>query len=255
LPATDLALLLEAAEASARIAARHWGKSPDVWEKPGLGPFTQADLEIDAMLRAELRAARPDYGWLSEETEDAPERLAAERVFIVDPIDGTRAFLARERSFAHALAVTERGRVIAGVVHLPMLDLTFAATEGGGATLNGEAIRPSGRRELPGARVLIGATQLKPDFWPGGVPAVKRHFRPSLAYRFCLAAQGRFDAAITLRDAWEWDCAAADLIAREAGATVTTREKTPARYNQPRPALPGLIVAGPALHAEILARI
>lgn len=246
-------LLMDAARASGEIALRHFRRAPEVWEKPGLGPVSAADLEIDAMLRGELLAARPGYGWLSEESEDGPARLEAERVFIVDPIDGTRAFVAGEKSWAHSLALVERGRVIAGVVHLPMLERIYAAAAGSGARVNGTPIAPSARADLAGASVLANAAQLEPRHWPGGVPGFRRHFRPSLAYRLCLAAEGRFDAMLTLGNAWEWDLAAGDLIAREAGAVVTTREGVAAVYNNPRPQIPGMIAAGPALHAAILA--
>lgn len=256
MPERDLALLTEAALAAGKIALRHFGNAPEVREKPGgAGPVTIADLEIDGMLRGALMAARPDYGWLSEESEDTPERLAAARVFVIDPIDGTRAFIAGERAWAHSLAVVEAGRVIAGVVHLPLLERMYRAAAGGGATLNGTPIGVSERADLEDARVLTNAAQLDPRHWKGDAPRLERHMRPSLAYRLCLAAEGRFDAMLTFRDAWEWDVAAGDLIAREAGAVVTDRTGAPAVYNNPHPQVPGLIVAGPALHAAILARV
>jgi myo-inositol-1(or 4)-monophosphatase len=256
LPEPDLALLEAAAAAAAAIALRRFGRPQEVRDKPGgLGPVTEADLEIDRMLRAELVAARPDYGWLSEESADAPARLDAERVFVVDPIDGTRAFIAGQRAWAHALAVVERGRVVAGVVQLPALERTYAAAAGGGASLNGSPIATADRAELDDARVLASAAQLDPRHWRGGAPRLERHMRPSLAYRLCLAAEGRFDAMLTFRDAWEWDVAAGDLIAREAGAVVSDRTGAPTRYNNSHPQVPGLIVAGPALHAAILARV
>jgi myo-inositol-1(or 4)-monophosphatase len=255
LPEADLALLLDAARAASKIGLRHFGRAPETREKPGgHGPVTEADLEVDRMLRAELTAARPDYGWLSEETPDTPDRLGAERVFIIDPIDGTRAFIAGKKSWAHSLAVAERGRVIAGVVLLPAHDRVYAAAEGRGATLNGSPIGPTAREGLDGASVLANGGQFSDAHWPGGAPSVERHFRPSLAYRVCLAAEGRFDAMLTFRDTWEWDVAAGDLIAREAGAAVTTREGAPAIYNNPGAQIAGMVVAGPALHAEIMAR-
>ena len=94
--------------------------------------------------------------------------------------------------------------------------------------------------------MLANANQLVPGFWPGGVPRVGRHFRPSLAYRLCLVAEGHFDAMFTFRDTWEWDVAAGDLIAREAGALVTDRHGAALRYNAAQPLVPGLVVAGPA---------
>lgn len=252
MPGRDLALLIEAAHAAGEIALRHFGQSPRVWEKPGgHGPVTEADLAIDRMLLARLGAARPDYGWLSEESTDGRARAGAERVFILDPIDGTRAYVAGEKSWAHSLAVAEGGRVIAGVVHLPMLGRTYAAVAGGGARLNGAVIAASGRVEVAGARVLATGAQMAPAHWPRGVPEFERHYRPSLAYRLCLIAEGRFDAMLTFRDTWEWDVAAGDLICREAGAVVSTLGGVGLSYNNAVPLLPGVIAAGPALHARI----
>ena len=256
MPESDLALLIEAAEAAGAIARRHFDGAPKVWDKPdGFGPVTEADLEVNDMLGAVLRAARPGYGWLSEESPDDPARLDAARVFVIDPIDGTRAFVAGQKSFAHSLAVVEGGEVIAGVVHLPMLDRVYAARAGGGATLNGAPIRASGREELVGARLIGPAAMLDPRHWRGGPPEVAREFRPSLAYRLCLVAEGRFDAMLTFRPTWEWDVAAGGLIAREAGAGVRDTTGAAPRFNRPKPLLPGFLAAAPGLEAPLLARI
>jgi myo-inositol-1(or 4)-monophosphatase len=251
----DLALLEAAAREAGAIARARVGRPGAIVEKPGgHGPVSEVDLEIDRLLRTRLLAARPGYGWLSEETEDAPERLGAERVFIVDPIDGTRAFLAGEPTFSHSLAVAEAGRVVAGVVHLPMLERTYAAAAGRGAMLNGRRIAVSARSALEGARVLATRSQLDPALWPGGFPSVRRVFRTSVAFRLCMAAAGEGDVALSFRDTWEWDVAAGDLIAREAGAVVTDGAGRPIVYNRPQPKVGGIVVAGPALHAELMAR-
>jgi myo-inositol-1(or 4)-monophosphatase len=255
-PEPELALLRDAAEAAGAEALRFFGRSPETWDKPeGHGPVTAADIAVDGLLHRELTGARPGYGWLSEESDDDPARLAAERVFVVDPIDGTRAFIAGEKAWAVSLALAERGRIIAAVVHLPALGRTYAAAEGRGARRDGRPIAASPRATIDDARVLANAAHLDPRHWRGRPPRLERHFRPSLAYRLCLAAEGRFDAMLTFRDAWEWDVAAGDLIAREAGAVVTDRTGAAAVYNNPHPQVPGLIVAGPALHAAILARV
>ena len=256
MPGSDLDLLIEAARAAGEIAARHFGQGPETWDKGGgHGPVTEADLEIDRMLRAELTAARPDYGWLSEETPDSAARLTAERLFIVDPIDGTRAFIDGQRSFAHSLAVVERGRTIAGAVYLPMRDLLYAAAAGDGATLNGAPISASTRDRLGGADVLAARPQMEPRLWPGGVPPVIRHHRPSLAYRMCLVAEGRFDAMVTLRDSWEWDIAAGSLIVAEAGGAATDRTGTAFAFNSERARQAGVLAGGPVVHAGLLARL
>jgi myo-inositol-1(or 4)-monophosphatase len=256
LPGTDLALLAEAAESAGRIAMRFFGRNPETWDKGGgAGPVSEADLAIDRMLRGELLAARPGYGWLSEESEDDPARLGAERVFVVDPLDGTRAFLAGERTFALSLAVAEAGAITAAVVYLPALGRTYRAERGAGAERDGAAIAASRRERLAGASVLAPRHSVAPEWWPGGIPEIRRAFRSSIAYRLCLAAEGAFDAMLTLKDTWEWDVAAGSLIAAEAGAVVTTRAGEPPRFNKPQPRTAGMIAAPDPLHRAIMARL
>jgi myo-inositol-1(or 4)-monophosphatase len=252
--ASDLALLMAAAEAAGHIAMGHFRNDVEVWDKPGQGPVTAADLAIDRMLREELGGARPAYGWLSEESEGKDDRAARERVFIVDPIDGTRAFIGGEQGWGVALAVAERGRVVAAAMHLPARGETFAAALGQGATLNGAPIRASGREELQGASALAAKAQLKPELWPGGAPPVERHFRSSLAWRLCLVAQGRYDLMVTLRAAYEWDIAAGSLIATEAGAAVTDGDGGVLEFNRHPVRAPGVIVAPKPLHQALMER-
>jgi len=255
LPARDLTLLINAAAEAGRIAASYWTKNPRTWDKPGgHGPVTEADLEIDRMLRSELMAARPDYGWLSEETEDGPARLGRSRVFIVDPIDGTRSFIEGGRAFAHSLAVAEAGRIIAGVVFLPMMDRMFTAARGQGAHLNDTRLTASRLGDEPSAQILASRPNFTADHWPGGVPRATRTYRPSLAYRMALVGEGRFDGMVTFRDSWEWDIAAGALIASEAGAEVSDRDGAALIFNNPTPLLPGVITAGAPLHAALMAR-
>lgn len=253
MPGPDLALLLEAAAEAGDIALRFWRKAPQVWEKPDAqGPVTEADLAVNAALETRLRAARPEYGWLSEESADGPDRLARSRLFVLDPIDGTRSFIEGQESFSVAVAVVEAGRPVAGVVHLPAMGLTYAAEAGGAATCNGHVIAPRPLPDLP--QVLTNRTALDAEFWPGGVPRVQRNFRASLAWRFCLVAEGRFDALLSMRPAWEWDTAAGALIAERAGLVVSDAQGAPLQFNSAHPQAEGLIVALPALHADLLQR-
>ncbi len=251
MPESDLDLLLAAARKAGEIACRHWREDPQVWDKGVDGPVSEADFEVDEYLKSALGEARPDYGWLSEETPDEAGNRAARRIFVADPIDGTRAFIDGDRNWAHSIAVVENGVPIAGVVHLPAKQETYAAEAGGGATLNGTPIHASERRELTGATILAPRVSFDQQHWIGPVPHVERAFRPSLAYRLCLVAEGRYDGMMTLRPTWEWDVAAGTLIAMEAGATVTDRRGQPLRFNNPDPRLDGIIAAGAALHAEV----
>jgi myo-inositol-1(or 4)-monophosphatase len=249
---SDLDLLSDAARKAGEIAVGYWSGSNRVWDKSTDDPVSEADLAVDSYLRERLTAARPDYAWLSEETEDDSERLKAARVFIVDPIDGTRAFISGEKTWAHSLAIVEDGVPVVAVVHLPLRERLFAATKGGGATLNGEAIRHSGWSGGAPIRLLSNAASMDPRHWPSGQPPVQRSFRPSLAYRLCLVAQGRYDAMVTFRDSWEWDIAAGALIAAEAGARVTNRAGDPLSFNNDRPANHGVIAAAPEAYDALI---
>ena len=252
MPANDLALLIDADKAAAKIAMPYWRQAHKSWEKAeGAGPVTEADLAVDIFLKQTLLAARPDYGWLSEETEDDPARLSRDHSFIIDPIDGTRAFIAGERTWAHSLAVARHGMITAAVVYLPAHSKLYSASLAGGATLNGVPIRASQRRDLTDATILSAKSNLDPQHWPGGLPAVKRHFRASLAYRMALVAEGRFDAMLTLRNTWEWDVAAGSLLVQEAGGTVTDRHGLDPVFNNPTPLLPGILTAGPLIHGQL----
>lgn len=252
MPAADLALLKRVVAKAGETALRFTGPDAARWDKPGdAGPVTEADLAVNAVLRDKLRADRPEYGWMSEEDPDTAEREAAATLFVVDPIDGTRSFIDGSGTWAISVAIVTQGRPVAGVVMLPARGMVFAAAQGLGATLNDAPLTSSTRRALDGADLLVPRPALDPDFWPGGVPSVTRHHRPSLAYRLCLAAQGRFDAMLTLRDAWEWDIAAGTVIAAEAGCIVTDRNGDELTFNSARRQTPGVMVAPPALHAAL----
>ncbi len=254
--ATDLTLLIDAARQSGEIAKQYFQQSPAVTDKPdGAGPVTEGDLAVNAMLESFLQSARPDYGWLSEETEDSAVRLTTQRQFVIDPIDGTRAFIEGSNDWAHSLAIVEDGTPVAAAVYLPMHDMMFAAQRNAGATLNDAPIRVT-NSALDGATLLGAKPNFDERFWKGGIlPPVKRAFRSSLAYRLCLVAQGVFDSMITLRPSWEWDIAAGALVAAEAGATVTDQHGAALRFNNSHPQVPGVLTAGAELHIDLLARL
>ncbi len=252
---SDLTLIADAARAAGDIARRYWQQKPQVWEKDeGAGPVTEADLAINDMLADRLRTARPDYGWLSEETPDDAARLKADPVFILDPLDGTRAFIAGERTFAHSIAVAVAGRVIAAAVFLPITDRLYTATRHGPALCNGAPLAVSSPRTVNNATLLTAKRNMAPEHWKAGrVPPVKRDFRASLAYRLCLVAEGRFDAMLSPGPTWEWDIAAGALIAERAGARVTDRSGGGLVFNRPDPRTPGVIAAGVLVHDALVA--
>jgi myo-inositol-1(or 4)-monophosphatase len=253
--ASDLALIRAAAIAAGEVAQAVRRKGLTTISKADGTPVTNADLEVDALLKDQLTRARPDYGWLSEETADDPIRLTRERLFVVDPIDGTRSYLKDRPWWAVSIAVVEAHRPVAGVVHAPDVAETYEAASGQGARLNGAPIAPSGAAAIEGASMLADAKLFAHPAWPEPWPAMRIESRNSIAYRLCLVACGAFDAALALSAKSEWDLAAADLIATEAGCRVTTHRGRPFAYNGVVPRAPSLVCAGPALHRLILRRV
>ena len=223
------------------------------WDKDeGAGPVTEADLAVNAYLEDTLQAARPDYGWLSEETEDSEARLKKSRAFVIDPIDGTRSFIEGSTTWAHSIAVVEDGRPVAAVVYLPLRQKLYAAALGQGATLNGKAIMASQRRKLEGSELLAARPAFEPHNWKSAPPDLKRAYRPSLAYRLALVAEGRYDGMLTLRRSWEWDIAAGALLITEAGAQVSDRKGADLRFNKSDPASNGVVASSANIHAELI---
>ena len=252
---TDLDLILEAAREAGALAVSAREKGLKIWSKDGGSPVTDADLAVDALLKERLEAARPDYGWLSEETADDPARLTTTRQFVVDPIDGTAAYLKGKPWFAVSIAVVENGRPIAGVVYAPALDELYAATADGPATLNGAPIAPGSATTLDDAAMLGDAKMFVHPSWPTPWPPMRVESRNSIAYRLCLVAAGAFDAAVALSPKNEWDLAAADLICERAGAVLTDHLGRAFSYNRAIPLLPSVVCANRALHPLILSRV
>lgn len=202
--------------------------------KSGGSPVSEADYAVDRFLRERLSALVPEAGWLSEETADSPDRLQRERVFIVDPIDGTRGFIKGDLRWSISMALVEGGRPRVAVLHLPALGRTFEAVAGAGAWMNGEPLAASSRTTLSGG--LIAGPQALLDCVNETGLQIKRDPRtPSLAYRLARVAAAEIDAAVASTDAWDWDIAAADLIVHEAGGLLTDLEGRAPIYNSTLP--------------------
>lgn len=211
----DLELLRSTAVAAGIIASSYFRKDVKSWTKENSSPVSEADIIVDRFLAANLLQARPDYGWLSEETADNPSRLDCERVFVVDPIDGTRAFLRGEDYWTVSLAVVERGVPVAGVVYAPARDELYDACRGGGARMNGEPLVRSRRAGAPPLIPAPGAVHQ--EMQASGLTYTRGPAYPSLAYRLVQVATGRLDAAVARRGAQDWDIAGAAVILSECG--------------------------------------
>jgi myo-inositol-1(or 4)-monophosphatase len=253
--AADLALIRDAARAAGAQALRLREAGLTTRYKADRTPVTNADLALDADLKTQLMGARPDYGWLSEETADNADRLTRGRVFVVDPIDGTRAFVKAKPWWSVCVAVVEAGRPVAGVVFAPQLEEMFEAVAGGGARLNGAPIRAQDREAIEGCAMLADPALFAHSDWPAPWPPMRVESRNSIAYRLCSVARGEFDATLALSSKAEWDVAASALIAIEAGCVVTDDLGRAFAYNQVNPSSRGLVCAGATLHQLILERL
>jgi myo-inositol-1(or 4)-monophosphatase len=254
LPESDVTLLERVVREAGVIARDIFERPHQTWNKKDGSLVTEADIAVNRYLSERLRTARPDYAWLSEESEDDPARLTASRVFVIDPIDGTLAFVRRRPHFTICAAVVENGLPVAGAVYNPMTDESFAAAKGEGARLNGAAIRVTARSSLEGCRMQASKATLSNPRWASW-PAMHVENPNSIAYRVAQVASGRFDAAITMAAIHDWDLAAADIIVREAGGVITSVEGVSPQYNRQSVIQPSVLAAGPALHAELRARL
>jgi myo-inositol-1(or 4)-monophosphatase len=247
----DAALLAEAAVAAGQVALGYFRRDPKVWQKAGDSPVSEADIAADRLLHARLLNARPDFAWLSEETADTAARLDARRLFVVDPIDGTRAFIAGDPVWAVSVAIVEDGQPVAAALYQPATDDLLVAARGRGAWRGLERLVPSARTALGGAR-FAGPRKALERFAGAGHALDFLPFVPSLALRIAYVADGRVDVAMASARAHDWDLAAAHLIVHEAGGRLTTVDGLALRYNEPEPRHPSLIAAAPGLASEAM---
>ncbi|MFD0916131.1 3'(2'),5'-bisphosphate nucleotidase CysQ [Pseudahrensia aquimaris] len=246
----DLKLVEELGREAGAIALSYFGKDPEVWWKEGDSPVSQADFAVDAFLKEKLLEARPDYGWLSEETEDSDERLGALRTFVVDPIDGTRGFINGMDRWCVSIAVVEDNRPVVGVLVAPVLQQTLSAALGVGTMLDGgtASVRaPTDTLIMTGPRPFLNATE---DFADRAVE--KTPFIPSLAWRLAMVAMGEIDVALARGSARDWDLAAADLIVHEAGGRLTDMRSKALSYNCPSTRQGSLVASNADHHDEML---
>ncbi|WP_084691183.1 3'(2'),5'-bisphosphate nucleotidase CysQ [Sphingomonas sp. SRS2] len=245
--------LLEAVSAVATevgaMAHASWRGDFKYWDKTPGSPVCDIDLAADALLRERLMAIDPEAGWLSEETADSADRLNCVRVWVVDPIDGTRDYVRGREGWAVSIALVEGGRPVLGVLDAPARGEHWRARFGQGATRNGVPIRSSRRLSLPGARVPADTLPRR----DGDLVAVAKP--NSIALRIAMVAADEADLLATIRWGNEWDIAAAALIAQEAGATVTDAFGNPLRYNSTKGEQFGVLATAPAIHAAAVDRL
>jgi myo-inositol-1(or 4)-monophosphatase len=223
------------------------------WTKKDGSVVTEADLQIDAFLKARLHGARPDYGWLSEETPDSEHRLSCQRLWIVDPIDGTQSFVNGGDGWCIGAALVENGRPILSALFRPAADEFYFAAAGGGAYCNQNRIRPNDDTLLSGA-TLMGTGKALKVLSPYGVAASNAPHIP-LLLRLAFVASGRIDIALSIGNKNDWDLAAGDLLMEEAGACLTTIDGAQMMYNKPQPWQNGMVAAGINRHRAVMAQL
>lgn len=253
--ASDLALL-EAAIREAGVLARSLAARPlEVQSKGPLGPVTNVDFAVDALLDERLRAARPDYGWLSEESPDDPaQRVGKARTFMLDPIDGTGALVSKSPQWTISIGIIDGESPFAGAIYNPMTDELFLGATGVPATFNGKPTHTTTRDTLDGARMIGQRFRFADKRWKTPWPAMDIFERQSIAYRLGLVASGQGDATVLFGWKNDWDVAAGLAIVEAAGGRVSDLKGEPLRLNQQIPRTPGVAASGAALHPLLIER-
>lgn len=230
---------------------RTFGTSLRSWTKHDASPVTEADMAVNTFLHERLRALAPDYAWLSEETEDDRARLSAPRLWVVDPIDGTRSYMEGRTDWSISIALVDGGRPVVAALFAPAEECLFLAATGGGVTIDGAPMRLESHEGLARLRIagpkrsLERLAALLPDMQPQ--PKVY-----SLALRLARVASGDLDAALASAASRDWDLAAADLLVHEAGGALTALDGHVPLYNRDDPVHRPLLASGAGRHARLI---
>jgi len=244
--------LINSVRHAGTIALKYFKSDLKSWEKNPGDPVSEADLAIDTYLKEHLLTTHPDYGWLSEETVDNPSRLGKSRVWIIDPIDGTRSFIAGKPEFTVSAALVEDGKPVCAVVFNPVTEEFYEAVVGFGSFLNGQKLICSPNDTLKNTKLLASKKAFEWHKWLKETPDADFSHLNSIAYRIAKVASCDFDASLSLSPKSDWDIAAADLILSEAGGISTTSKGEPLTYNQTAPIHDTVISSGMALHPALM---
>lgn len=247
-------IMLAAAREAGSLALSFFNRDPQVWHKGDRSPVTEADLAVDKLLKARLASTFTGYGWLSEETDDNHERLAATHLFIVDPIDGTRNFMRGGDQWTISMALAIHGEPVFGVVHNPVREEMITGQTGCGATVNGRPVSLGTPPEIDGMRVVGPGNVTARKNLSEVIPLSGEKISP-LAYRIASVALGSVDGAVATKNAHDWDIAAADVILREAGGLLSDLDGEQPQYGKAVPKHPELVATHRSLSAEFRERV
>ncbi len=236
------------------IALSYFCKNVKNWQKSDATPISEADLKVNDFLEQKLKALRPEFGWLSEETVDNSERCEKPYIWVIDPIDGTKAFINNRPEWVISVAIVKDCRPVLGLIYNPVARVLYFAEQGGGAFANNLAITPNKVNDLHNIKLLAyrfhfeRMAEINDYIWTD----MQYDIVNSMALRVALVASGVFDAMVCFTNKSEWDIAAADIIIHEAGGIISDGFGQRLKYNKPIPSLPHMVAAGKTLHATII---
>ncbi|MBN8649688.1 MAG: 3'(2'),5'-bisphosphate nucleotidase CysQ [Caulobacterales bacterium] len=251
----DLELAKSAAIKTGDMVMTYFNKPIEVIEKSPNNPVTEADYKADELLQTILKVQRPEYGWLSEETKDDGSRFENSKIWMVDPIDGTRAFIKGLPHFTISIALIENGDAVLGVIYNPATGEMFNAAKNNGAYKNNKPILSSNSSQLSGAKMLGDKNMFSSKSWPTQWPEMIIEQRNSIAYRMALVASGEFDAAIATAPKNYWDVAAGTIILKEANGKITDHKGQEFHFDRNLPLQKSLVASNLNLHTELLSRL
>ncbi len=248
----DFSHLKRSVREAGKIALGYFGQSPETMVKSDGSPVSEADLAVDNYLKVELASGRKSYGWLSEETEDNSNRLGQETIWVVDPIDGTKAFINHRPEWTISAALVSGNEPVLAVVYNPVTEEMYDAVTGQGAFLNGRRIEVSKKRDVMGCTLMAPKKILNKLEEGHGLSLTHPKYVNSIAYRLCLLSCGKTDGMMARSGSCDWDIAAADLIVREAGGNITTFQGQAVKYNKEDVRHGNLLVTNDLLHNKLL---
>lgn len=238
-----------------KIALKWFKNDPENWEKEDGSLISKVDIEINNLLGRILKKSNPNFGWLSEESEDDKSRLEKEITFVVDPLDGTKAFLEGKKEFSISIALVKNGEPISGIVYSPSTKEIFESEKNKGSWKNKKRIYISKFNELNGCKMVAFKPMFSHPSWKSPWPKMSIENRNSVAYRMALVASGEFDAMMALNSKNDWDIAAGDLLITEAGGYVSQHNAKKLKYNNVSTKKPSVIGSNKKIYDEIITRV
>lgn len=251
----DHKLLLSAIQKAGNYVQGRFQRSQKVWSKGKSHPVCEADIETNVILRDILTGERPSYGWLSEESEDNMERLDRNRIWVVDPIDGTNSYLKGIPEFAVSVGLIENGEALAGAIFNPAQGEMFDATKGGGAFLNNKQISVTTKSTFSNLQILASRSEFNESRWPERFNPDNVRTMSSIAYKLASIAAGRFDATASAWPKADWDICAGCLLVSEAGGTITSIGGKTMTFNKKQPVHPTCLASNGLMHRELIDRL